>query len=557
MKRQKGYPIPLGVSEREVYVNFSVAVPSGKTCVLKLYKKGKEKTVAEFELFEDEGIGEVRCLSLLKDEVKDLEYIYEIDGKPCVDPYAKSVVELEEKHVRGRVMPEEYDWDGDKPLKLPYHEVVAYGLHIKGFTNHNSSNVNKKGTFQGVIEKIPYLLELGVNQIQCMPVYSFEETGVRKNYWGYGDAFCFAIKNRYAAGKSAETELKDMVRECHRAKIEVVLNLPFTADTPKQLIEECLRYYVMEYHVDGFILNPYVVPMDSILSDSILKHTKILTYNDDFQNVMRRFLKGDEGLVEEVMWKLKQQTKEVGSCNYITNHVGFTLQDLVSYGVKHNEENGEDNQDGPNFNHSWNCGEEGPSRKKAVVELRKKQVRNAFFLLLSAQGTPCILAGDEFGNSQKGNNNVYCQDNEVAWLNWNDLKKNDELFQYVKDVILLRKEFSVLHPKQELKGLQEIRCGVPQISYHGDQAWKAPTRVDSRQLGVYYHWEKEEKVDCFIAYNMHWEKKGFALPTLKKGMNWYQIFTTEDSVVSKKEILVENQREVLIDGRTIMMFIGR
>ena len=557
MKKRNGYPLPLGISEKEDYTNFSVAVPSGKECVLKLYKQGKEDCTAQIVLSEDDGVGEVRCISLPTSSVKNMEYNYEIDGKPQVDAYAKSVVEFDGKHIRGRVFIQEYDWEDDKPLKIPYHEVVAYNLHLKGFTNHPNSKVKKKGTFQGIVEKIPYLQELGINQIQCMPIYSFEENTAYKNYWGYGEAFCFAVKNRYAAGKNAENELKDMVKVCHKAGIEVVLNLPFTAETSKQLIVECLRYYVMEYHIDGFVLNPYIAPMDNILSDPILKQTKILTYNDDFQNVMRRFLKGDEGLVDEVMRKLKQQTKEVGSCNYITNHIGFTLQDLVSYGVKHNEDNGEDNNDGPNYNHSWNCGEEGPTRKKAVNELRKKQVRNAFFLLLSAQGTPCILAGDEFGNSQNGNNNVYCQDNEIAWLDWNDLKKNQELFQYVKDLIALRKELEFLHPMQELKGLQETRYGMPQISYHGEQAWKAPTRIDSRQLGVYYHWEKEEAVDCFVAYNMHWEKKNFALPPLQRGKKWYQIFTTEEAAVSRTEVLVENQREINIAGRTIVMFVGR
>lgn len=557
MKVRRGYPLPLGVSEKEEYINFSVAVPSGKDCILKLYKKGKEKSASEFALSETDGIGEVRFIALPKFSVKDMEYIYEIDGKPQVDMYAKSVIESDGKHMRGQISLEEYDWEEDKPLRIPYHEVVAYGLHIKGFTNHSSSKVKQKGTFQGVVEKIPYLQELGINQIQCMPVYSFQETNAYKNYWGYGDAFCFAVKNSYAAGANAENALKDMIKACHKAGIEVVLNLPFTSETPKQLIVECLRYYVMEYHIDGFVLNPYVAPMDNLLSDPILTTTKLLTYNDDFQNVMRRFIKSDEGLIQEVVWKLKQQTQEIKSCNYITNHIGFTLQDLVSYGVKHNEANGEDNNDGPNYNHSWNCGEEGPSRRKTINDLRKKQVRNAFFLLLSAQGTPCILAGDEFGNSQKGNNNVYCQDNEIAWLNWNDLKKHQELFQYVKGLIELRKEFPCLHPDKELKGLQETRYGVPQISYHEEEAWKAPSRVDSRQLGVYYHWEKDDTVDCFIAYNMHWEKKKFALPTLQKGKEWYQIFTTETSVVDENEIQLENQREVHITGRTIVMFVGK
>lgn len=557
MKERKGYPLPLGVAEKEDEVNFSVAVPSGKECILKLYEKGQEACAAQFVLSEEDAIGEVRFISFLKSDVKDMEYNYEIDGKPCVDLYAKSVVESDGKHIRGRIFTEEYDWEGDTPLKLPYHEVVAYNLHIKGFTNHVDSKVKKKGTFQGVVEKIPYLKELGINQIQCMPVYSFKETTAYKNYWGYGESYCFAIKSSYAAGKNAERELKDMVKACHKAGIEVVLNLPFTQETPKLFMVECLRYYVMEYHIDGFVLNPYVAPMDSILSDPILKNTKMLTYNDDFQNVMRRFLKSDEGLVEAVMQKLKQRTEEVRSCNYITNHIGFTLQDLVSYGVKHNEDNGEDNNDGPNYNHSWNCGEEGPTRKKSVNELRKKQVRNAFFLLLSAQGTPCILAGDEFGNSQKGNNNVYCQDNEISWLDWNDLKKHQELFMYVRDLIALRKEFEFLHPAQELQGLKETRYGMPQISYHGEEAWKVPSRVDSRQLGVYYHWENEETIDCFIAYNMHWEKKRFALPPLQKGRKWYQMFTTESPVVERSESLLENQREVTITGRIIVMFVGK
>lgn len=557
MKERKGYPLPFGVSEKEGYINFSIAVPSGKECILKLYKKDKEICVAEIVLPEADAVGEVRCISFSKTSVKDMEYNYEINGKPYVDPYAKSVVEQDSVVVRGRILTEEYDWEGDKPLEIPYHEVIAYNLHIKGFTKHSSSKVRKKGTFQGVIEKIPYLTELGINQIQCMPVYSFEETKLYKNYWGYGEAFCFAVKNAYAAGKNTENELKDMVKACHRAGIEVVLNLPFTPETPKQLIVECLRYYVMEYHIDGFILNPHIAPMDSISSDPILKKTKILQNKDEFQDVMRCFLKSDEGMVEAVMWKLKQQTKEVGSCNYITNHTGFTLQDLVSYGVKHNEANGEDNNDGPNYNHSWNCGEEGPTRKKAVNELRKQQVRNAFFLLLLAQGTPCILAGDEFGNSQKGNNNVYCQDNETAWLDWNDLKKNQELFQYVKSLIALRKELEFLHPEQKMQGIQETSYGIPQISYHGEQAWKAPLRVDGRQLGVYYHNEISEIEDCFIAYNMHWEKKSFALPPLQQGKKWYQIFTTEEAVGERKEIFVEHQRETKIAGRTIVMFVGR
>lgn len=555
MEMKKGYPLPLGVSEIGDCLNFSIAIPSGKDCVLKLYKKGKSKAEFEVVLTEEDAVGEVRFVSLPKSEVEDLEYVYEVAGECYVDPYAKSVIEEDGMHLRGRVTVEPYDWEEDRPLEIPYDDVIAYSLHVRGFTKQADFK-EKNGTFSGVTLKIPYLKELGVNQIQCMPVYSFTESARYKNYWGFGDAFGFAVKNGYASGESAERELKDMIKACHKAGIEVVLYMPFTEKVPKQLIADCLRYYVMEYHVDGFVVNPHVAPMDSILTDPLLNRTKILKNEDTFQYTMRRFLKSEEGMVEDVIDKLKQRTLDIGSCNYITSHNGFTLKDLYSYGVKHNEANGEENYDGPNYNHSWNCGVEGPTEDKAVIALRKKQIRNAFAMLLLAQGTPCILSGDEFGNSQKGNNNVYCQDNETAWLDWNDLKNEQELFCYVKDMIDLRKKLDLLHCGKNLKGLSDINYGIPEISYHGKEAWKAPVNVDSRQLGVYYHNENCEVKDCFIAYNMHWDANTFALPLLLKDRKWFQIFTTE-LVEKQVEVEIENQREITVGARTIVVFVGR
>lgn len=557
MKVKKGHPLPLGVSEKEGFINFSVAVQSGEKCILKLYKRGEDEPQFEIELTEEDAVGEVRAVAFQKSNVRGLEYNYEIAGASFVDPYAKSVVEREGAPARGRVSVESYDWEDDRTLQIPDHEVIAYSLHVRGFTRHGSSKVKKKGTFQGLVEKIPYLQELGINQIQCMPVYSFAESEEYKNYWGYGPALCFAVKSTYAAGKNPEKDLKDMVKACHKAGIEVVLNLPFTEETPKHMIEECLRYYVTDYHVDGFVVNPYVAPMANIWGDPILKKTKILQNRDDFQNAMRCFLKGDEGMIESVIWWLRQQSKSTGSYNYITNQLGFTLQDLVSYDEKHNELNGEDNKDGPDYNCSWNCGIEGKTRRKYVLELRKKQVRNAFFLLLSAQGTPCILAGDEFGNSQNGNNNVYCQDNEISWLNWKDLEKNQELFQYVKKIIQLRKNYSFLHSAEPLSGTDLTSSGVPDVSYHGKFAWQVETERESKQLGIYYHNAIGDVRDCFIAYNMSWRKLEFALPKLQKGKQWYRIFSTEEATVDLKEVLEENQKETEIDGRTIVMFIGR
>lgn len=554
MKECKGYPLPLGVSEKNQIVNFSMAVESGKKCSLCIYKRGQKECMAEIPMLEETAVGEVRFLAFLKSDMKNKEYVFRIDGEYVLDPYVKSIVRYEDM-LRGKVLLEEYDWEGDTTLNLPYHEVVAYNLHVRGYTRNRTSKVTKKGTFSGLVEKIPYMKDLGINQIQCMPIYEFEESKQYTNYWGYGEAYCFAVKEKYAATKSPEKELKDMVKACHKEGIEVVLHLPFTEKTPKQLIVECLRYYVMEYHIDGFILNPYIAPMSSISTDPLLKKTKILHNQDDFQTVMRCFLKGDEDQVQGVMWWIRQLTGSVGSCNYITNHTGFTLADLVSYERKHNEKNGEDNQDGPDKNDSWNCGVEGPTRKQNILKLRKKQMRNAMFLLLMAQGTPSILAGDEFGNSQSGNNNVYCQDNETAWIDWKQLEKQKEFVQYVKNLIQLRRKFPVLHPKKPLLGIDKTSCGVPDISFHGENAWQIPNHRTSRELGVYYHGIEGE--DCFIAYNMHWESHSFALPALSKKKKWYMIFSTGQELGIQETKLLENQKEIMVEGRTIMMFEGR
>lgn len=553
MKEMRGYPLPLGVTEKNDCMNFSIAVESGRTCTLLLYKKGAAEPELRAELPESEAIGEVRFTALPKSKVKGREYCYEIDGEKVIDPYVRVLNNKSGSEPRGYIVFDDYDWEGDLPLGIPYHEVVAYSLHVRGFTRHSSSKVKKKGTFSGIIEKIPYLKELGINQIQCMPIYEFKDNEQYTNYWGYGDAFCFAPKNSYAGGNDSSRELKDMVKACHKNGIEVVLNLPFSEKITPQMMEFCLQYYVMQYHIDGFILNPVLAPMQGICADPLLKKTKILYLKDDFQNVMRRFLKGDEGMVGGVIWWLRQLTKEVGSCNYITQHTGFTMADLVSYDVKHNEANGEDNQDGPDSNFSWNCGVEGPTRKKSILALRKRQMRNAFFMLLMAQGTPCILAGDEFSNTQGGNNNVYCQDNETAWLNWNKLEKEKDLTAFVKRLIELRKEHSILHPEKPLLGRDETSCGVPDISYHGESAWEVPDYTASRQLGVYYHGD----TDCFMAYNMHWTEHKFALPALPKGKSWYRILSTADETVMQEAVVEENQKETIVQGRTIVMFVGK
>lgn len=565
MKKTSGKPQPFGTVVEGRKVNFAVQVPAGKKCELLLYREGRKRPECILDMPEEDGIGEVRFLAVEDIDAGKYEYNFRIGGQVSLDPYVREIAgkkvfgkkrDLQEHEIRGKLVSPEYDWENDARLHLPWNEVIAYSLHIRGFTKHSSSRAEHKGTYLGVIEKIPYLKDLGINQIQCMPVYEFEECAKAKiNYWGYGPAYYFAPKEAYAAGNSAVHELKDMVKECHRAGIEVVLEMPFDQDVPPQTALECLRFYMLEYHVDGFVVNPYCVPWEMLCADPLLKDIKLMRKDDAFQNIMRRFLKGDENMINDVIWALSHHTASDGKCNYITAQTGFTLWDLVSYDCKHNEANGENNTDGPDFNFSWNCGAEGPSRKKAVMALRKNQVRNAFQLLLLAQGTPCILAGDEFYNSQKGNNNVYCQDNETGWVDWSKLKTDDTLFSYVKQLIDFRKKHPCLHRAEELKGLDRTACGVPDVSYHGANAWQVNSEVYSRQLGVLYAGEDLGDTECFVAYNMHWLPHEYALPSPGKGKRWCLAADTEEGF---KEVPVpaEDQKKMELKERSITVLVS-
>ena len=556
MKTAVGFPFPQGCTVEGQTANFSVAVPEGQTCKLIIYKKGARTSAFSQKMPYSDVAGNLHFLSVVLEQPEDYEYCYKIGGKIVPDPYGKafsgrehwSVSKGKEKRkLRTRIVTDTFDWGKSQFPHLKKEDVIAYSLHVRGFTKHSSSGVAHKGTFDGVTEKLPYLQKLGINQIHLMPVYEFDENQRHVNYWGYGKAYFFAPKASYAAGDPVN-EMKSLVRQMHLAGIEVILEMPFTEGTTFSLILDCLRYWVMQYHVDGFIVNPSICNPDELAKDPVLAKSKILKKEDGFQNVMRRFLKGDEGMIWDVICQLKNQDTQL--YNYIASHNGFTLCDVVSYDGKHNEANGENNLDGPDYNYRA----EGNSRKKAVNELRKNQIFNAFFLLLFAQGMPCILSGDEFMNTQKGNNNAYCQDNLISWLDWNQLSRQEELYTFVCRLIALRKACM----KQTAKKSEDTmgRSGIPQISYHGEDAWQMPAGRASRQLGVFYHEECTEK-DFYIAYNMHWLSHSFALPSLPKGMEWVCIAGTKEGVLDEKEAVPVKDKKVQLEERTIKVFVGR
>ena len=592
MKKVSGSPLPLGVTYKNGRANFAMEVPEGKTCKLLLYRKGEASLLASY-VFSDR-IGSVCYMAVdgLKEEA--YEYNYDIDGERVTDSYAKALsgkevwfknIEISEKskeNVRGIFYEDHYDWEADQSPRIQEEELIAYAIHVRGFTKDTHSKVKNKGTFQGVIEKIPYLKDLGINQIQCMPVYEFEEAGMRINYWGYGPGYYFAPKSAYAKDGDGVKGLKDLVKYCHKAGIEVVLEMPFAEGISGLMVTDCLRNYVMEYHVDGFHVRGVQGICNLMATDPLFADTKLLNIyfpveeiygkknlpkkrmvaecNDGFMIDVRRFLKGDEESLKAFAERMRRNPKGSGLINYIASHDGFTLCDLVSYEERHNEDNGEQNRDGRVQNYSWNCGEEGKSRKKKILELRNRQMKNAWCMLLLSAGTPMILAGDEFCNSQLGNNNPYCLDNEISWLDWKGYKSgNSEMFRFVKDLIAFRKKHKILHMGQELSMTDSLSCGFPGISYHSSSAWYGELDGQNRKIGVMYcgkYADEDELI--YIAYNMHWMEHTFALPALPGGYRWNVALDTSEGILEEdKWRLLPDSRQVQVSSRTVIVLIGR
>ena len=607
----------LGVQKLGDDICFTIAVPDRKRCSLLLYKRGETEVAASIPMGSSSRYGDLRSLIIEKFPVENYEYNYLIDGRVVTDPYASAICGREvwgkapkgESALRSRAVFDEYDWQGDAPLQLAWQDVVIYAAHVRGFTRHASSGVKAKGTFAGIAEKIPYLKELGINQLELMPVYEFAEVetwdekrpplrrpgnGQKEllNYWGYADAYYFAPKASYSATDDPVREFKDLVRELHRNGIELVLEFHFPKGTRTAFVLDCIRHWVLEYHIDGIHVNRDHAPVEALAQDPLLSHTKIMTesfrldeiyeerhipnfrnlaeYNDGFMLDVRRFLKGDEGQLVPFTWRARRNPSEYAVINYMANHNGFTLMDTVSYDEKHNEANGEENHDGTNFNYSWNCGEEGPSRKKKTLGLRARQLRNAFVLLLLSQGTPLIYEGDERGNSQSGNNNVYCQDNELSWVNWKTGKTFGFLTEYVKKLIAFRRKHPVFHQAKELRMTDYLSCGHPDISYHGKRAWLGDFENYSRSVGIFYGGDyiaantegKEEDSFFYVAYNMHWIPHEFALPNLPGRGRWKIAIDTGAEgtagiYAEGEEPLLSSQRTVTVPERTILVLTGK
>lgn len=522
-----------------------------------------------------------------------------------------------------------FDWRGDERPKTAYEDSIYYGAHVRGFTKDPSSKIKEAGTFAGVQKKIPYLKKLGVTGIVLQPVYEFEECmkkpesrtvseaagqpaaapEMRLNYWGYLPGYYMAPKNAYACGEDAVTELKTLVRALHKNGLEIILQFYFEPTMPLLQIRNILLYWAENYHIDGFELLGAALPLKEIalepgLSDRKLwsewfpfeeigelrkkrnvfrtsipdgkqnqrerqpESTRLLAgVGREYQNTARRFLKGDGGMLPAFLQCQRNNPADHGQINALASYSGFRLADAVSYERKHNEENGEENRDGEDINYSWNCGVEGETKKKGVLALRMKLMKNALTMLFTAQGTPFLFMGDEWGRSSGGNNNPWCQDNEITWQRWSLKKSEKQLLAFTSELIALRKAHGIMRQSRPLRLMDYLSCGCPDLSYHSGEAWRTNMDYQVRHIGAMlcgkYCTIDGKEDDClYMAYNMHWEPHDFALPKLFKNKRWKLLLCTDETEPEEERAagsdLPDNatQSTVTLPGRSVQIYIS-
>lgn len=679
---RRGRPLPFGTTMVPNGINFSVFSSSAISCTLVLFRKHEPQPVVEIEFPQEFRIGDVYSMIVFDLDYEDLEYGYRFDGpwnpasgqrfdrtKILFDPYSRVLggrdVWRKEPDAtdiypyRSRLAFDDFDWENDHAMETPLQDLVIYELHVRGFTAHPSSNATAPGTFAGLREKIPYLKELGINCIELMPVFEFDEwensrkhpkTGEQLlNYWGYSTLEFFAPKAGYAAtgrlGMQVD-EFKALVKELHRAGIEVILDVVFnhTAEgdhrgpslcyrgidnhtyymlTPdgyyfnfsgcgntlncnhpvvRNLVLDCLRYWTAEYHIDGFrfdlasildrdqngvpLANP---PLLELLAyDPVLSKCKLIAeawdagglyqvgsfpaygrwaeWNGKFRDCVRRFIRGDPGLVWEVGSRIQgspdlyQYRGPSASVNFITCHDGFTLHDVVSYSYKHNEANGENNRDGCDDNASWNCGWEGESTDRQIQALRRRLMKNAFCLLLLSNGVPMILMGDEVGRTQRGNNNSYCHDNELTWMDWTLVQQNAELLRFVKKLLMFRNTHAALRRRAFFRHSDYLAIGRRDISFHGTMPFSPDTSHDSRCIAwmLCGEYAKPAHEDIYIAVNSHWEALQFQVPQVSSGVPWKVVVNT--SMTAPEDIYdagcgppIQDPLRVIVGGYSVMV----
>lgn len=597
-----GFDGVLGVTRTADGFQAAVAAGQAEDVRLRLYDRDRETMLQEIIFPRESFIGEVASIRLAGLKKFPWYYTFVLDGKLTPDPYAGIVCGRETfgtDKVAGTLcgyLP---------PVTLAEHRpfldarnTLIYKLHVRGFTMDKSSGARKKGTFSGVKEKIPYLKSLGVTALLLMPCYDFlervpgkavsryeplETEKQRVNYWGYTGGFYFAPKASYCATSNPQKEFAELVRACHEAGLDLYMEFYFGKDSGTELISRVLYFWKQQYGVDGFGILGDHIPVSELAKNPVFAHTRLIfSYADEhlygetkpalrhvasadngFQCCIRSILKSDENQLQGFMQANRRNPLSVEVINYVAGHDGFTLADAVSYDFRHNEDNGEDNRDGSWQNYSWNCGEEGPSRKKQVNALRGSQKRNAMLMLYLSQGIPLLYAGDELGNSQQGNNNAWCQDNEIGWVEYSRKKADKEFLQFVRDVIAFRKAHPVFAMEKQPRNTDYLAKGAPDLSYHSDRAWFVNTEPASRGVGMLYNGayvEGEPEEYIYVVYNMYWGEASYALPSLPAGRRWCLTADTSTArtfIPAGQEIPAADQKMARVPGRCVQIFCAR
>lgn len=657
-------------------VNFTIHTHGATSCELLLFHRKAEEPYAVIPFPESYRIGFCYSMIVFDLDIEEFEYAYRLDGpydekkglrfdknKILLDPYARAVTgQSQWGHVnnaqhgyRARVVQSNFDWGDQRHHSIPMEDLIIYELHVRGFTMDESSGVKHHGTFEGLREKIPYLKELGINAVELMPIFEFDEMrDVRLideneliDFWGYNPVSFFAPNTSYCSSMEYNREgleLKTLIKDLHDNGIEVILDVVFnhTAEgnefgpcfsfkgfdnniyymlTPdghyynfsgcgntlncnhpvvRDMILECLRYWVIEYRVDGFRFDlasilgrnddgtPLSQPplLRSLAFDSILGNVKLIAeawdagglyqvgsfpswkrwaeWNGRYRDDMRRFLKGDDFLAQTAAARITGSPDLYdpayrggnASINFLTCHDGFTLHDLYSYNQKHNEANGWGNTDGADDNNSWNCGVEGETDDPAILALRKRLMKNACAVLLCSRGTPMFLSGDEFADTRYGNNNPYCQDNLISWLDWSLLKKNKDLFDFFQYMIRFRKDHPVIR-----KDLEPSYLGVPAMSTHGLTPDETNFSGNSHVVCVRFagYNETTQKEDLvYLAVNSGWFPVTLTLPELPEHYKWKVAVNTGDPKCQffHKNSMPTVESKIFLGERSVIIFVA-
>lgn len=661
-------------------VSFTINSHGATRCTLLLFKPQASKPYARIPFPDSYRIGDTYSMLVYDIKPDEFEYAFSFDGpyEPAkgllfneenvlLDPYSRAVTgqrKWGEKpeggkdfEYRARVVKSSFDWGNIKQLEQPFEDLVIYETHVRGYTKDKSSGVSAPGTFAGLKDKIPYLKDLGINAVELMPIFEFDEMesarvvdGVQLyNYWGYNTVSFFAPNTSYAFNEEHNhegDELKSLIKALKENGIEVILDVVFnhTAEgnemgscfsfkgidnnvyymlTPdahyynfsgcgnvmncnhpvvRNFIIDCLRHWAIEYRVDGFrfdlasilgrdqngapMANPPI--LESLAFDPVLGKMKLIAeawdagglyqvgsfpswnrwaeWNGRYRDDMRSFLKGDDGMAGNAITRITgsrdlyspESRGHKASVNFMTCHDGFTLYDLYSYNEKHNEKNGWNNTDGDNNGHSWNCGAEGETDDPNVNGLRRRLIKNAFAALLCSRGPAMFFAGDEFCNTQFGNNNAYCQDNIISWLDWSRLEEFKEIHDFVRHMIQFRKEHPILR-----KMTKPSSCQFPEISVHNGTPFNASTDYKTKLIGIMYAGRNEEdKEDDIVFYcmNAYWEPLVMQLPVLPNGKHWHvdtntnaEYFDGED-FTAKTEFLGVNT--IRVPARTTIILVA-